>query len=564
MRTIRPLAAGVAGFGLVAGLLTGISASATAQTQSLRVPAICSTEVNSSRTHGADSRGLATEGVLILDGRTIHIGGEEGSWRVVDERDNTFNNRFHGMEWIVPFALAGGDAVSLLLERDAQLPDPGGLVPAEELRATGWTTGAIRLRQGVVNCLYVLTRDDRLIPSVEALAVANLDPERYRGRPLRRPHNLGTLANHILVESANVFNVPEWRDLAFARFSADAGSVFANCGMSAEQSSSYHRLNVNTWQRALRTLRSADAAKPISITERIFEAELALMRLTRPDGILEAIGDSNEINLLNDLTALDTDNVPTALWCTSRGWAANRTAWPGTIADDSIIHYTLRFGPSRRAHGHNDHGSMTWFAKGVPVLSDRGLFDKASSDRNRWASSYAAHSVFEPVGHSMRATTRASRGNVAPDVDSYRLVNERAGVKRVREVEFSLVDPVLRLRDSGSSRFSQQWLQHWQLAPGWNPEPGSSFAEPIASHSRGLWLYAACHDGVTMRPAVSQVESYPLRRKVVPAMHLRCGTMAQQVRMQSILVVSEIKGRFTWDRRTGEYAVVTNNVSQAN
>jgi hypothetical protein len=564
MRIVRPLAAGIAGFGLVASLLTGLTVAATAQAQTARVPAICSTEVNSSRTHGADTRRLATEGVLILDGRTIQLGGEDGSWRVIDERDNTFNNRFHGMEWIVPFALAGGDAVTLLLERDAQLPDPGGLVPADELRATGWTTGAIRLRQGVVNCLYVLTRDDRLIEAVELLVAANLDPQRYRGRPLRQPHNLGTLANHIMVESASVFEVPEWRDLAFARFSADAGSVFANCGMSAEQSTTYHRLNVNTWQRALRTLRSAEAAKPLSITDRIFEAELALMRLTRPDGILEAIGDGNEINLLTALTALNTDDVPTALWCTSRGWAANRTAWPSTMSDDSIIHYTLRFGPSRRAHGHNDHGSMTWFAKGVPVLSDRGLFDKASSDRNRWAQSYAAHSVFEPVGHSMRATTRASRRNVSPDLDSYRLVTERGGVKRVREVEFSLVDPVLRLRDSGSSRHSQQWLQHWQVAPGWKPEPGSTFAEPIASHAKGLWLYAACHDGVTMRPAVSEVESYPLRRTITPAMHLRCGTMAQQVRMQSILVVSDVNGRFTWNRRTGEYAVTASDISQAN
>lgn len=561
---MRPLAAGIAGFGLVASLLTGLSVAATAQAQTARVPAICSTEVNSSRTHGADTRRLATEGVLILDGRTIQVGGEEGSWRVIDERDNTFNNRFHGMEWIVPFALAGGDAVSLLLERDAQLPDPGGLVPAEELRATGWTTGAIRLRQGVVNCLYVLTRDDRLIEAVEVLVAANLDPQRYRGRPLRQPHNLGTLANHIMVESASVFQVPEWRDVAFARFSADAGSVFANCGMSAEQSTAYHRLNVNTWQRALRTLRSAEAAKPLSITDRIFEAELALLRLTRPDGLLEAIGDGNEINLLTALTTLNTDDVPTALWCTSRGWAANRTAWPSTMSDDSIIHYTLRFGPSRRAHGHNDHGSMTWFAKGVPVLSDRGLFDKASSDRNRWAQSYAAHSVFEPVGHSMRATTRASRRIIAPDLDSYRLVTERAGVKRVREVEFSLMDPVLRLRDSASSRHSQQWFQHWQVAPGWKPESGTTFAEPIASHAQGLWLYAACHDGVTMRPAVAEVESYPLRRTAVPAMHLRCGTMAQQVRMQSILVVSDVNGRFTWNRRTGEYAVTATDISQAN
>jgi hypothetical protein len=561
MRGFRPLVAGCAGAGLVLTMMTGLGWSAGAQAQSPRVPAMCSTEVNSSRIHGADTRRLATEGIVILDGRTVRVTGPGGSWRAVDANDNTFNNRFHGMEWIVPYALAGGDAVTKVLERELELPDPGSGTTAAELRATGWTTGAIRLRQGVVNCLYLLTSDERLRPIVEGLVDANMDPARYRGRPLRKPHNLGTLANHVLIESADVFERPEWRTAALIRFKADADSVFTNCGMSAEQSTTYHRLNVNTWQRALRTLRSAELVNPLSITDRIDQAELALLRLARPDGVLEAIGDSNEINLAAPLQALDDTSIPTRLWCTSRGWAANRTAWQGIVDDDSVIQYTLRFGPSRRAHGHDDHGSMTWFARGVPVLSDRGLFDKASSDRNRWASSYSAHSTFQPVGRSMRTTTRARIQPAPPGIDSYRLSTERAGISRTREVEVSLQDPVLRVKDAGSSSHVQQWLQHWHLAPAWQPVAGASFADPIAVHPRGLWLYAACHDGITMRPSVSTVESFPLRRKAVPAMHLRCGTMAEQVSMESILVVSDVQGRLSWDRRTGAYAVTTAEVT---
>lgn len=555
MRRSRVLVAGGASAGLVISMMTGLTLGAAVQAQGPRVPTMCSTEVNSSRTHGADTRRLAAEGIVVLDGRTIQVTGVGGSWRAVDAYDNTFNNRFHGMEWIVPYALSGGDAVAKVVEREIELPDPGSSSTAAELRATGWTTGAIRLRQGVVNCLYLLTADERLQPIVEGLVAANLDPARYRGRPLRKPHNLGTLANHVLIESANLFDRPEWRTAAFTRFTADADSVFTSCGISAEQSTTYHRLNVNTWQRALRTLRSAEIFKPAFITDRIDQAELALLRLARPDGVIEAIGDSNEIDVSAMLLAMDDTAIPTDLWCKSRGWAANRTAWPGVVEDDSLIHYTLRFGPSRRAHGHDDHGSMTWFARGVPVLSDRGLFDKASAERNRWASSYSAHSTFQPVGRSMRATTRAARVVDVSGVESYRLVTEHAGMTRTREVTFSLIDPVLRVKDAGSTPHVQQWLQHWQLAPSWVPVDGASFADPIASHPDGLWLYAACHDGVTMRPSVSTVESFPKRRTIVPAMHLRCGTMADEVSMETILVVSDVQGRFTWDRHTGEYAV---------
>ncbi len=544
-------------------MMAGFTWGTVAQAQGPRVPAMCSSEVNSARTHGADTRQLAAQGTVVLDGRTIQVTGPGGSWRIVDAYDNTFNNRFHGMEWIVPYALSGGDAVTKIVEREIELPDPGSSATNVELRATGWTTGAIRLRQGVVNCLYLLTADERLRPIVENLVAANLDPARYRGRPLRKPHNLGTLANHALIESADVFERIEWQTAAFMRFKADADSVFTSCGMSAEQSTTYHRLNVNTWQRALRSLRTAEVAKPMSITERIDEAELALLKLTRPDGILEAIGDGNERDLGALLASVDDTMSETALWCKSRGWAANRTAWPGVVDDDSLIHYTLRFGPSRRAHGHDDHGSMTWFARGVPVLSDRGLFDKASSDRNRWAKSQAAHSTFEPVGRAMRATTRAGRAVTTAGIDSYRLITEHNGVSRTRLVEFSLIDPVLRVQDFGSSRYDRQWMQHWQLAPEWLPVEGASFADPIASHPDGLWLYAGCHDGVTMRPSVSTVESFPLRRKAIPAMHLRCGAMAAEVSMESILVVSDVQGRFSWDRRSGEYAVTSAVVTPA-
>jgi hypothetical protein len=77
-----------------------------------------------------------------------------------------------------------------------------------------------------------------------------------------------------------------------------------------------------------------------------------------------------------------------SLWCRETGWAAD-------TVDGS--HFTLRFGPAVDFHGHQDHGGLTWFALGTPVLSDRGLFSKDRGARYDFAHSMAAHSVFEPV-----------------------------------------------------------------------------------------------------------------------------------------------------------------------
>ena len=517
-----------------------------------RIPRICSGEVASIQGHGADTSAL-DQGVLTLDGRRIVITDDSASWRVHDPVDNTFNNRFHGMEWLVPWAVDGGPAIEMLLARDVALVDPGGLVDRVEIQSTGWTTGAVRLRQHVVNCLYALTDDPRLIPVVEGLIAANLDPDRYRGRPQRPAHNLGTLSNLAMIESAKVFDRAEWREAAFDRMRADSGSVFSSCGMTAEQSTDYHLTNVQVWQRALRRAGLADSDAASAVADRIARARAATLALARPDGILEAIGNGNPQSIRDLRESLDdteSASLDTRLWCRSRGWAANRTSW-----DDTAIHYTLRFGPRPKSHGHDDHGSITWFAHGVPVLSDPGLFDKARGDRRRAATSVRAHSVLHPMGDSLRGDTTGVKRGTVDTIDRYKLVTRDGGVKRVRHVDVDLADASLRVRDTATSRWPMQWLQRWQVAPGWERVEGTTAWTPIARHPTGLYLYAVCHSRTSMRMSVSTQEHYPKRRSVVSALSLFCGGMDDTVRFDTLLVVSEIDGTLTWDRGSGAYSI---------
>lgn len=550
--TVRSALGGTLALALVVGGLTSVWATQSSAQARVIMPKICQSHLGVSKSFGVNIAGL-NRGTLVLDGRTVTLTDDSASWQVYDAIDYTFNNRFHGLQWLVPWAAVGGDAVSLIVRRDAALPDPGVQATPDVRRSTGWTIGAFRIRQHVVNCLYELTRDERLIPVIEGIVAANLEPARYRGRPIWPVHNHGMLANHALIESARVFDRPEWSDIAFARMQADAETVFAPCGMSVEQSSSYQLTNLNIWNRGLRLAGPRLVTDSPGAEGMVDRARLAVVQLSRPDGILEAIGNANQrdvASIVANRAKDDTESTDTRLWCPKRGWAANRTSW-----DDTAIHYTLRFGPRPQLHGHADHGSLTWFAHGVPVLSDPGLFDKTRNERRRSAESLSAHSVLEPVGRSLNKGTRAVIEDSPAGVDQYTLVTRHGKVIRTRHVEVNLNEAVLRVRDEAQSRWPIQWLQHWQLDPKWTPVSGVTAWTPIARHPRGLFLYAVCHSGIPMRMSVSTREHHHKWRTSQQAMSLRCGGMDRNVKFDTLLVVSPINGTLTWDRVSGAYGV---------
>lgn len=550
---------------LVAGLLLGAVTVPAAAAG--RLPRICDTEVNSAKRMGADVSELQTSGLLHLAGRTVDVIGPDAQWRQDVRGDTTFVTRFHSMAWLVLATRQDFPVVDVILDRDAVLPDPGSTTGQDRLRATGWTQSAVRQRMGVISCLFSYTKDERLVPVMERLVLANADPHRYRGQPLNRVHNHGTLANLALIEAASVFGRSEWRDLAIRRFDQDAKSVFAKCGMSVEQSSSYHLLNVQLWERSLMAIAAASSTSAQVVGDRIRSAELAIVQLMRPDGVLEAIGDGNESVIDPAKLRVDIAQAPTRLWCVGRGWAANRSSW-----DDTATHYTLRFGPRRTFHGHYDHGSLTWFTQGVPVFSDRGLFDKSKGQRYQWAQSRDAHTVLEAHRAQPRGSTKAR--DVSDDtVDRYVVSWDDGALASTRDISIPLqpvmlpsaVDDTamppapatsLRVRDVGMARFDQQWYQHWQLAPGWTVLDRSTAWEPAAFHEEsGLYLYGTCRSGMDMRMMPRPVESFPSWRMAVPATAFTCGGLGGRVEMDTLWVVTSIKGVLSRDREADAFAV---------
>ena len=479
---------------LAATLLTVPTASAK-PSDGIAMPGLCRSAFNVASQRGYDVSRVASQRTMIFDGQRVRLNPE--GWAADNPSDPSWTLWFHSLVWLVPLALEDPEtAVKVFAERDAALPDPGASKGSRERRPMGWTQGQFRTRLETASCLYNLTRDPRLLPIAKRLAAANMDAARYPGLPNFQVHNHGSMSNIALVQASKAFGIEEWAQVALKRFRRDLPSVFESCGMMREQSSTYQQHNLRLWNKVAHSL-------GLDLTRE----ERALGALVRPDGVLESIGDGQPS------AGLQPNGV--SLWCRETGWAA------GTV-DGS--HFTLRFGPAVDFHGHQDHGGVTWFALGTPVLSDRGLFSKDRGARYDFAHSMAAHSVFEPGGSpKYDPATAATRISDA----EFDVRDSADGIERQREVKFGPTRLVVRDRGEGA----KDWIQHWQLAPGWEPTATGAIHD-----SAGLSLTIDCP-----KLKAVKVEAFTAWRTAVPAWDLQCRVTAdkrEQARQATTLTVT--------------------------
>jgi hypothetical protein len=449
---------------------------------------------------GTDISEISRDGYVTFDGVRVPVTADGlRSAASLAPPDASWLQWFHALVWLLPLSLdrPGLAADIAVLHADA-LPDPGSATDFETLQRTGWTSGNIRNRLEVVRCLYQLTEDERLFDIGRALGDSLLEPRRYPGWPLAKPHNHGILTNQVMIQSAPVFDRPEWARISYQRLRKDLPGVFSRCGMVYEQSTGYHALNVSLWSDF-----------PELAAAELTAAKAALAALIRPDGVLEMIGNGQS-----------RVGRPSGgrLWCAATGWAAN------TVGG---MHYILRFGPATNGHGHSDHGAPTWFTAGIPVLSDRGLYDKVRDARRTYATGMSAHSVLEPVGVTGYKPVTSGRRIGA---NSYVLRDDTAGIARTRTIRFNR--RALTVTDVAASERPdaavQQWVQHWHLAPGWRPTHYG------ARHPSGRRLIVRCSGGVL---SPQPVEAYPAWRTAVRAWDLQCRATGSDIRLETTLKV---------------------------
>lgn len=421
----------------------------------------------------AESRGITSAdvraGTIAFLGATATLTPATFDPRTPPINDVTFAMWFRAMAWLVPVAVdaylyGAPDDIALVnayVARYSIDPDPGSATSTAVAMAfaTGWDEGTNLRRQQVLNCLMVLTPSAEVRGLLDATIGANLDVNRYYGLPHNHPHNHGAMANLALIDSSDVLGRPELLDAAQARLVRDSGALVDACGMMFEQSAYYQRVNAGLWHSIVATLQAhGRVAAATTVGAASGRLDAALRHLVRPDGQLEIIGDGYPVTIV-ERPPLTT---PRRMLCTATGWASARTSWLPTASS-----YTLRFGPSRRMHGHADHGGVTWYRAGRPILEDAGGTDALSDAQRTLMRSNASHNVLTATGVTLASATSLIRFASNRQRDLYVVRDRASGITRTRSLFVDPSLPLLVVFDRASSTTARTYRQYWHFDVRW-------------------------------------------------------------------------------------------------
>jgi hypothetical protein len=149
------------------------------------------------------------------------------------------------------------------------------------------------------------------------------------------------------------------------------------------------------------------------------------------------------------------------------GYVFGRTGW-GTDPTRGFTGesaYSIRFGPARAYHGHSDHTSITYSARGRDIIINGGYAAYSAGVWRTWTVSPAAHSVLTtPMSTDVNPATKLTSYAVNATSESYTFADAPgSGITRVRSV-LVLKDPDLIVTwDRASAKTAQAFQTLWHL-----------------------------------------------------------------------------------------------------
>lgn len=333
-------------------------------------------------------------------------------------------------------------------------------------------------RTNVLLCLRDAIAPGGVLPDADAwLDTAILQHAAFlRNNWIGPGNNTGTDQSIALLGVGCLLDRTDYRDLAISRLSQGITTVIDSQGASNEQSTGYAQFNYVLWGRAELALTSCNISTGTTIADRRQLLANFIAQSTNPLGKLAQIGDS-EVNSAVPFAGTDAEwagsggtqgTVPTVRVSQYQaGYVFGRSGWGnGAKAFGQESFYSLRYGPARQLHGHYDHTSLTYVARGRDILIDSGHSGYVSDQWRTWVKSDYAHNVMTvPTATPLpAAVTKLSRYSNLAGADFFEMTGvPYTGVSRIRGV-LILRDPdLIVVLDRGTSSKAQQWQTLWHL-----------------------------------------------------------------------------------------------------
>jgi hypothetical protein len=297
--------------------------------------------------------------------------------------------------------------------------------------------------------------------------------QNYWGGP---GNNHGTDETIALLGVGCLLGRSDLRNLAVSRLSQAITTTIDTQGANNEQSTAYAQFNYVLWGRAQTALTTCHISPGTTIARRRALLVKFVAQATNPLGKLAQIGDS-EVVTTGSFPGTDTE------WAGSQGtrgrpptvhvsryvagYVFGRSGWgAGSTPFRQESFYSLRYGPGRMLHGHQDHTSLTYVARGRNILIDGGHPGYVENGWRAWAKSDYAHNVMTvPTAPPLPAApTRLARYSYQSGAEFFEVADQpNVGVSRVRAVLVLHNPELMVVLDRGSSRKGQQWQTLWHL-----------------------------------------------------------------------------------------------------
>jgi hypothetical protein len=282
--------------------------------------------------------------------------------------------------------------------------------------------------------------------------------------------------NHGTDESIALFGIgctlgrEDFKKLAQQRLAIGITQSIDAQGSTNEQSVGYAMFNYTLWGRAAQVLQDCGADPGTTITARRALLAKWLALATDSLGRLHQLGDSElHKTYLDPGTPLEyaaslgrQGTRPTQrVGIFKAGYVFGRTGWGETRPFTQESTYSIRYGPARALHGHDDHMSITYTSHGRPILIDSGHAGYQSDKWRNWVKSEFSHNVLSSPLMPGRATeTKLNRAEVQASSEFYELSDEPApGMTRRRDQKVTVASPTMAVAQKPGERVKTVLLQ---------------------------------------------------------------------------------------------------------
>jgi Heparinase II/III-like protein len=256
------------------------------------------------------------------------------------------------------------------------------------------------------------------------------------------------------------------------------GPVVDAQGATNEQSTGYENFNLGLWTEAEGDLAACHQAPlPVADRDGVANMTMFLALATQPDGKLVQIGDTYTT------TPRDRAGTPLQFAATqgaagqppaqrvgvyAAGYVFGRSGWGTRATFGSMSFYSLRFGPGRQIHGHNDHMGLTYYARGRNLIVDSGHDGYANNPYRAYLLSPEAAStlVMPGVPFDPSVATSLVARSIGATAQFYEFTDTAfSGYVRDRSVYVSQAPDFVVVLDRASGG-AGVYQQLWHLDPG--------------------------------------------------------------------------------------------------